>query len=190
MSGPTASTAPDTAERPLAAAGRWRSASCKPASTMRVARLPGGRRSRRAMRSVPCQDVTFKTASSTSASKPDHGADRLAGVHQCERLVDAFQRQFMGDERIEVDFTAHRLLDHPRQLRATLDPTEGRPAPHPPGHQLEWPRADFLPGASDADDHRLAPALVAALQRRTHHVDVADAFEAEVDAAIGELDDH
>src|SRR5688572_4040714 len=126
----------------------------------------------------------------TSYSKADHGADRLAGVHQFERLVDAFQRQFVGDERIEVDLAAHRLLDQARQLRAALDAAEGRTAPHASGHQLEWPGADFLSRAGDTDDHRLAPALVAALQRRTHHIDVADAFEAEVDAAIGEFDDH
>src|SRR5687768_7712350 len=149
---------------PLAAAGRPRSASCSRESTTRVARLPGGRRSRRAIRAAACQDLAF----STSISEADHGTDRLAGMYQLERLVDAFQRQFVGDERIQVDLAAHRLLDHARQLRAALDATEGRTAPHASGHQLEWPGADFLSRAGDTDDHRLAPALVAALQRRTH----------------------
>src|SRR6185312_10932320 len=72
----------------------------------------------------------------------------------------------------------------------TLDAAERRAAPDPPGDQLERPRADLLPRAGHADDDRLAPALVAALQRRTHHVDVADALERIVHATTGELDDH
>ena len=44
------------------------------------------------------------------------------------------------------------------------------------------------PGARDADDHRYAPALVAALERLAHHVDVADALEAVVGAAFGQVD--
>ena len=47
---------------------------------------------------------------------------------------------------------------------------------------------DLLPGAGDADDHRHAPAAMAALERLAHHVDVADALEAVVGAAAGELD--
>ena len=34
-----------------------------------------------------------------------------------------------------------------------------------------------------------APAAVAAFQRLPHHVDIADAFEGEVGAAAGEIDD-
>ena len=49
---------------------------------------------------------------------------------------------------------------------------------------ISWPRTGH------ADDDGLAPALVAALQRRAHHLDVADALEGEVDAAVGHLDDH
>ena len=45
------------------------------------------------------------------------------------------------------------------------------------------------PGAGDADDHRHAPAAVAALERLAHEVDVADALEAVVGAAVGQLDE-
>ncbi len=45
-----------------------------------------------------------------------------------------------------------------------------------------------LPGAGDADDHRYAPAAMAAFERLAHEVDVADAFEAVVRAAVGERD--
>src|SRR6478752_3387712 len=115
-----------------------------------------------------------------AGSEPDHGADRLSRMHELERFVDALQRQLVGDEGIQRDLAAHRLRDHARQLRAPLDAAERRAAPDAPGHQLERPRADLLPGAGDTDDHRLAPTLVAALQRRAHHLDVADALEAEV----------
>jgi hypothetical protein len=32
-----------------------------------------------------------------------HGADRLAGVHQVESLVDALKREHVGDEVVDVD---------------------------------------------------------------------------------------
>ena len=47
---------------------------------------------------------------------------------------------------------------------------------------------NLLAGAGDADDDRLAPALVRARQRLAHHLDVADALEREVDTAAGHLD--
>jgi hypothetical protein len=43
--------------------------------------------------------------------------------------------------------------------------------------------ADLLAGAGHADDDRLAPAAMAALQRLAHDRDVADALEAVVGAA-------
>ena len=54
---------------------------------------------------------------------------------------------------------------------------------------MERPGADFLAGTGDTDDHRLAPALVAAFQRGAHQLHVADALEGVVDAAIGQFDD-
>ena len=50
-------------------------------------------------------------------------------------------------------------------------------------------RADLLPGPRDADDDRFAPAPVAALERLAHQLDVADALEAVVRAAAGQLDE-
>ncbi len=43
--------------------------------------------------------------------------------------------------------------------------------------------------AGNADDHALPPTLVATLQRGSHYVDVADAFEAVVHASVREIDD-
>ena len=45
------------------------------------------------------------------------------------------------------------------------------------------------PDAGDADDDALAPAAVAAFQRLAHTSTCADAFEREVGAAAGEVDD-
>ena len=96
----------------------------------------------------------------------------------------------MGDKRIEVDFTGHRVFNHTRQLCTPFHPTERRTAPYAPGHQLERTGFDLLARTGNADNHALTPAFVTTLKRRTHHVDVADTFEAEVHAAIGELNDH
>ena len=60
--------------------------------------------------------------------------------------------------------------------------------------QLEGPRGDLLAGGGHADHHRLAPALVAALQGLPHDAHVADALEGVVhpsDALFrGHFDDH
>src|SRR3546814_15212561 len=68
------------------------------------------------------------------------------------------------------------------------DLAEGGAFPDPAGDQLEGPRRDLLAGAGDADDDGDAPALVAALERLSHRLDVADALEGIVGAAAGQLD--
>ena len=66
---------------------------------------------------------------------------------------------------------------------------EGRAAPDAAGDELKRPRGDLLPRAGDADDDRGAPAFVTALERLAHRLDVADALEAVVGAAVGQLDE-
>src|SRR3546814_7561787 len=70
------------------------------------------------------------------------------------------------------------------------DLTERGAQPLAARHQLERPGADLLTRAGHADDHALAPTSVRALQRRAHHVDVADALEAVVHAPAGHFPDH
>src|SRR5690606_9815087 len=96
----------------------------------------------------------------------DDGTDALAFVHQVERFVDALQRHGVGDVGVQCQLPAHGLPDHAGELGAALDATKGRAAPDAAGDELERAGADLLPGAGDADDDALAPALVAALQRR------------------------
>src|SRR3546814_3463109 len=44
-------------------------------------------------------------------SKDDDAADALAFVHQVEALVDLFQRQHMGDHRVDLDLAVHVPVD-------------------------------------------------------------------------------
>src|SRR5579859_2343190 len=110
----------------------------------------------------------------------DDSTNRLAFMHQIEGFVDALQRQAVRNEGIEADLAAHRLLHHAWQLAAPLYATESAAAPHATRNELKRTRVDFLARAGHANDHAFAPALVAALQRRAHHVHVADAFEAVI----------
>ncbi|MNQ95776.1 hypothetical protein D3C85_1113490 [compost metagenome] len=109
-------------------------------------------------------------------------------MHQVEGLIDVLQRHVVGDEGIQGDLALLRLLHIARQLGTALDPTEGTPAPDPPGDQLERTGGDFLAGTGHADDGRLAPALVAALQSGTHQLHIADTLEAVIHPAIGHFD--
>ena len=95
----------------------------------------------------------------------------------------------MGHHVVDIDHAFQVPLDVAGQLGAPAHAAEGRAAPDAPGNELEGTRADLLAGAGDADDDRLAPALVAAFQRRSHQVDVAHALERIVRAAIGQVDD-
>src|SRR4029077_6727371 len=66
---------------------------------------------------------------------------------------------------------------------------KGRPFPHAPGDELEWPRRDLLARRRDADDHGGAPAAMAAFERLAHGVGVADAFETVVGTAVRQFDE-
>jgi hypothetical protein len=107
----------------------------------------------------------------------DHGADRLAGVHEIEGLVDALERQLVRDQRVDLDPLVHVPVDDLRHVGATAGAAEGRALPHPTGDELERPGRDLLARARHADDHAHAPAAVAALERLAHQLDVADALE-------------
>ena len=88
------------------------------------------------------------------------------------------------------------MLILPSMYQSTIFGTSVRPRAPPkavPVHTrpvTSWNGrvADLLPGAGDADDDRLAPAAVAALERLAHDVDVADALEGVVGAALGQVD--
>src|SRR5476651_275362 len=96
----------------------------------------------------------------------------------------------MGDEVIEGEFTVEITLYDPRQLGTAFYTAECRTSPYATGHQLERTGGNLFAGTGHADNDGFAPAFMAALQRGTHHVNVADALEGEVHAAVGHFDDH
>src|SRR5579863_7415177 len=68
--------------------------------------------------------------------------------------------------------------------QSTIFGTSVRPrAPPKAVPRQERPVGDLLARTGDADDDALAPAAVAALERRAHQVNVADALEGVVGAA-------
>src|SRR3954463_1408258 len=114
-------------------------------------------------------------------------ADRLAFVHQVEGVVDALERHHVRDEVVDVDLAFHVPVDDARHVGTAARPAERRAFPGAPGDELEGARLYFLSRARHPDDHRDAPAAMAALECLAHHVDAADALEAVVGAAAGEL---
>src|SRR5690606_30039951 len=87
-----------------------------------------------------------------------------------------------------VDLALHVPVHDFRHVGPALGAAECGAAPDAAGDELERPRADFRSRRGHADDDALAPALVAALQRLTHHIDIADAFEAVVGPALRQAD--
>src|SRR5260370_11538413 len=90
---------------------------------------------------------------------------------------------------MDADLAFHVPADDLRPIAPPLGAAERRAHPVPAGDQLEGPRGDLLAGTGHADDHRFAPAAMAAFQRLAHQPGVAEAFEAVVGAAFCQLDD-
>src|SRR5688572_26651798 len=90
-------------------------------------------------------------------------ADRFAGVHQIERVIDALERHLVGDEIVDVDLLLHVPVDDLGYVGATTRASERGSLPRPSGHQLERPRDDLRSRGRDTDDHRHTPSLVTTL---------------------------
>src|SRR5713226_5490420 len=128
-------------------------------------------------------------SSTRPRSVENHASDRFARVHEVERLIDSLKRHGVGDEIVDIDLLFHVPVNDFRDVGAAPRAAERRALPHPAGNELKRSRLDLLTCAGDADDDRHAPATVAALQCLAHHVDVADAFDAVVDAAIRKIEE-
>src|SRR5271169_4584571 len=140
---------------------------------------PAGRRSSR----KPASRASERRRARARRLKYDDAADRFALAHQGEGLVDVGKRHRMGNHRIDLDLAIHIPVDDLGYVGAAARAAERGAAPRPPGDKLERPGRDFLTGAGDADDDALAPATMAAFQRRAHQADIADAFERIVGTA-------
>ena len=68
------------------------------------------------------------------------GANRLARVHQIEALVDAFERQHVRDQVVDVDLAFHVPVDDLRHVGTAARAAERGALPDTSGDQLERPR--------------------------------------------------
>src|SRR5476649_1518686 len=118
-----------------------------------------------------------------------HRADRFALLNQIETFIDAFERQRVRDQIVDIDLAFHVPVHDLRHIGTSARTAERRALPFTARDQLERARADLFARRCHADDERLTPALVRAFQRLAHHLRVADTFERIVRAAIGELND-
>src|SRR5690242_1875768 len=107
-------------------------------------------------------------------------------MHQVETLVDIAEGEPMRDEIVDIDLLLHIPIDDLRHVAAAARAAKGGALPDAAGDELKRPGLDLLPGAGDADDYRHAPAAMTAFQCLAHDIDIADAFEAVIGAAIGQ----
>src|SRR5215469_8249956 len=114
-------------------------------------------------------------------------ADRFARMHQVKALVDVLKGQGVGDQIVDVDFLFHVPIDDLWHVSASLGATKGGPLPHPSGDELEWSGGYFLARPGDTDDHADPPSAVGAFERLAHGPDIADALEAVVGPALGQV---
>src|ERR1700737_5366903 len=86
------------------------------------------------------------------ALERDDRADRLALVHQIERIIDLLQRHDVRDQIIDVDLLVHVPVDNTRHLGAATAATECRAPPVASGDELEGSGLDFLACACDTNN--------------------------------------
>src|SRR5262249_61984654 len=111
-----------------------------------------------------------RTGSRRAPSVEHDAPDAGALVHQLEGAIDLLERHGVRHQVLDLEAATHVPVDILRQLGATACAAEGRAAPHASRDEEEGPRVDLLPGTRDADDDRLAPALVDAGERLSHHL--------------------
>src|SRR5215472_15067260 len=147
---------------------------------------PGGRNpGARPSRADPRSGCGIKARSSIN----DDAADRLAGVHQIEALVDLAERQLVGDQVVDIDLSVHVPIDDPGHVGPALGAAERGALPDAAGDQLEGTGRDLLPGPGDADDDADPPPAVATFERLAHGRDIADALEAVVGSPLRQADE-
>ena len=109
-----------------------------------------------------------------------------AHVHVVEALVDVIKRLVVRDKLVDPELSLQVVLHDARDLASALDATERRSLPHSASDKLEpahqhvsaeadrhsRSRGDLRTGGGDTDDVAHSPALVACLERRTHHIDL------------------
>src|SRR5690625_1724265 len=116
-------------------------------------------------------------------------ANTFTPVHQIKGLVDVLEAHGVSDEIIEFEFARQITLDVLRQFGASLNAAKCGATPDTTCHELKRPGTDFLARTGNTDNDGLAPALVAALERRAHDIHIANTLERIIHAAIGELND-
>src|SRR5439155_21944334 len=83
----------------------------------------------------------------------------------------------------------HVPIDDLWHIGPSLGAAEGGSLPHPAGDQLKRAGGDLLTHACDADDDADTPPAVAAFERLPHGPNIADALEAVIGAAFGQVDE-
>ena len=107
-------------------------------------------------------------------------------MHVFQALVDTAERLAVRHVFIDLEVALQVAVHNTRQLRPALDTTKRRALPLAARHKLERPRRDFLAGLGHTNDRRYTPSLVARLQGRAHHMDVARAVKRVVETAVGD----
>ena len=88
--------------------------------------------------------TTFRGKEISRLSKVNYRSDAFAFMHQVERIIDLFQREIVGNHRVDFNHTAQIALHVSGELRPPAHSAKGCAAPDPPGDELKWSCADFL----------------------------------------------
>lgn len=114
--------------------------------------------------------------------------DRLARVQQIEGHIDPVMGHVMGDIMIDAERAPQPFFHHARSCDRPHTWPKAKPRQSLP--LTGWKgRVGFLRPRLRRRSRCIPPTLMADLERRAHHADIADTFEGIIDAAIGHLDD-
>src|SRR5437870_4436569 len=94
--------------------------------------------------------------------------DRFSLVHQVKCLVDARERQLVGDQAVDIDLLLHVPVDDLGNVGTPSCAAKRGALPYAARDQLERSSLDFLTRTGDSDDNADSPATVTALESLSH----------------------
>jgi len=94
----------------------------------------------------------------------------------------------MGNQIIDIDLAIHVPVDNLRHLRSAFSTAKCGSFPDPSCNELKRPGGNFLTRTGYTNNDTDTPTPVAAFQRLTHGVDVANTFETIIRTAVSQVD--
>lgn len=120
-----------------------------------------------------------------------HDPTQTVSVVQCfEGIVQFFKGELVCHIFLDHDLAIHVIFNELWHWLPALVTTKCSTFPYTSSNQLEWSSANLLTRSCHANNNRLAPALMTALQCCAHYFHVTNALKAVVNATVSQFNNY